>query len=132
MKLIRYSTLDLENKHRTLKFCELIVFRTNLSNFFLFRNCSTGHLITQENHPTSHRSHMYHMGEVLEKLNNEKKRHSSLISMSVTTGCFPPTDDQCLHLHCCSLMRIPDMISGTCLVTQYNTIQEHLNISFMM
>ena len=45
---------------------------------------------------------MYHMGEVVEKLNNEKNRHSSLISMSTVPGCVQTTDDQtctCIAAH---------------------------------
>ena len=66
--------------------------RTNLSNFFLLRNCSTGHLITHESHPTSHRSHMYHMGVVLAVLIMERMKNRTFVFMSAPTTCVCSTD----------------------------------------
>ena len=71
-----------------IRVCE----EANLSNFFLFRNCSTGHLITQENHPTSHRSHMYHMGVELARLTMEMTSDRTLIFMSAPNPCVCSTD----------------------------------------
>ena len=42
---------------------------------FLLRNCSTGQRRRQESQLTSHRSHMYHMGEAeVETSNNANSR----------------------------------------------------------